>query len=305
MGLDMNKTLIRYFNNPLLLFAYFARASKGFRFLDDKTYLSLMYFSIYKKKINLKNPKLFSEKLQWLKLYDRSPLYTKMVDKYEAKKYVANIIGEEYIIPTLGVWDKFDDIDFNKLPSHYVLKCTHDSGGLVICRNHDINIESAKQKIENSLHTDYYWLFREWPYKNVKPRIIAEKFLDNGINGLIDYKFYCFNGEPKFLYVSKGLEDHRTARISFLNLDWTFANYHRDDYAEFETLPPKPINYETMLNIARKLSSGIKFLRVDLYEVDNHVYFSELTFSPNSGFMTFRDEETDAEIGSLLDISGR
>lgn len=293
----------RYINNPLLFFSLMARKSGGFKQLDDKTYLGLLYRSIYGKKLNWDNPTLFSEKLQWLKLYDRKLVYSDMVDKCNAKEYVVGIIGKQYIIPTLGVWESFDDINFNLLPKDYVLKCTHDCGGLVICRNNDIDYDSARKKIQKSLKTNYYWLFREWPYKNVKPRIIAEQYMENHGEGLTDYKFYCFNGEPKFLYISKGLENHDTAKISFLNVDWSFAPYHRIDYKEFEELPHKPKEYSKMLELCRKLSSGFMFLRVDLYEINGQIYFSEFTFSPNSGFMIFKDANTDHEIGDMIKLN--
>lgn len=283
---------------------------KGFlkrasRILSDKSYIKLIWFRKFHKIPNLKNPQTFNEKLQWLKLYDRKPIYTTMVDKYEAKKYVADIIGEEHIIPTLGVWDRFDDINFDELPNEFVLKCTHDSGGLVICRDKSkLDINAAKKKIERSLKTNYYWSGREWPYKNVKPRIIAEKFMtdENNAASIMDYKFYCFDGEPRFLYISTGLEDHSTAHISFVTLDWNFAPYQRSDYPPFEVLPPKPTKFDEMLEYCRKLSCGQSFLRVDLYQINNVVYFSELTFSPCGGMMPFKDFTHDKIIGDMIKL---
>ena len=294
--------ILEYIKSPGLIVSYLARNYGAFKWMKDDTYLKILYKAIYHKKLNLHDPKTFSEKLQWLKLYDRNEDYVAMVDKYQSKIYVAGLIGEEHIIPTLGVWDSFDDIDFKNLPRSYVLKCTHDSGGLVICRNNNIDFKAAKEKINSSLKRNYYYLFREWPYKEVKPRIIAEKYMENNGEPLVDYKFYCFNGEPRFLYVSKGLENHKTARISFLNIDWTFADFQRTDYKGFEKLPEKPKHYDQMIEFARRLSRGIRFLRVDLYEIDGTVYFSELTFSPNSGFMVFTDMKYDREIGDLLEL---
>lgn len=271
--------------------------------LTDKAYIKLAYLRRFHKFPDLKNPKTFNEKLQWLKLNDRKDIYTTMVDKYEAKKYVADIIGEEHIIPTLGVWNKFEDIDFNSLPNQFVLKCTHDSGGLVICRDKNaLDIDSAKNKINKSLSVNYYRYGREWPYKNVKPRILAEKFMSDERNSqsLMDYKFYCFDGDPKFLYISSGLEDHSTAHISFLTLDWNFAPFQRSDFAPFEKLPPKPEKFDEMIEYCKKLSKGKSFLRVDLYEINDTVYFSELTFSPCSGFMPLQDEYHDKIIGDML-----
>lgn len=279
--------------------------SRGFySWVSDERFLKQLYFERMHCTLDLENPKSFNEKLQWLKLHDCNPEYTRMVDKCEAKRYVAERIGEEYIIPTLGVWNCFDEIDFDKLPEQFVLKCTHDSGGNVIVRDkHALDLKQARKKISKTLARNYYWAGREWPYKDVKPRVLAEKYMQNeNERDLTDYKFYCFNGEPRFLYISVGLEDHATARISFLTCDWQFAPYARSDYRGFETLPPKPQNYEKMLEIASVLSAGIPFLRVDLYEINGKVYFSELTFSPCGGFMPFKNPEHDLEIGSMLDI---
>ncbi len=275
------------------------------RLIPDRAYLKLKYRASMGKKLNLKHPKTFNEKLQWIKLYDRKPIYTTMVDKYEAKRYVAEKIGEEYIIPTLGVWDRVEDIDFDALPDQFVLKCTHDSGGLVVCRDKSkLDIEAAKKKLERSLKTEYFYQAREWPYKNVNPRIIAEAYMEDERQqkGLIDYKFYCFDGKPKFLYVSQGLEDHATASISFLNTDWTFAPFKRGDYKEFDNLPAKPENYDAMLKLAEELSRGNSFLRVDLYEINHKIYFSELTFAPCGGMMIFQPEEWDRTFGEWIEL---
>ena len=271
--------------------------------IPDEKYLKKMFALKMGMVLDLENPQTFNEKLQWLKVYDRNPLYTSMVDKYEAKKYVSNIIGDEYIIPTLGVWDKFEDINFDSLPNQFVLKCTHDSGGLVICRDKKtFDFTKAESKIKKTLKRNYYFVAKEWPYKNVKPRIIAEKYMEDEYNknGLVDYKFYCFGGEPKFLYVSQGLENHATASISFLTTDWEFAPYERTDYKPLDKLPQKPANFEKMKDICRVLAKAIPFLRVDLYEINGQIYFSELTFTPAAGFMKFKNPEHDKEIGTML-----
>lgn len=276
------------------------------RLVSDKAYIKTMWWIKFGSRphLDLNNPKSFNEKIQWLKLNDRKLIYTTMVDKYEAKKYVAEQMGEDYIIPTYGVWEQFNDIDFSKLPEKFVLKCTHDSGGLVIVRDKKkLDINKARIKIEHSLKRNYYWSGREWPYSNVKPRIIAEAYMEDcASESLRDYKFYCFDGIPKFLYISEGLENHSTARISFLTCDWQFAPYQRSDYKPFDTLPSKPSKFNEMLSIAGKLSTGHPFLRVDLYEINGHVYFSELTFFPCGGFMPFKNPEHDAEIGRMLHL---
>lgn len=281
------------------------RIKKLLFWMPDKPYLQLYYLAKLKKVLHFKNPKSFNEKLQWLKLYDRKKIYTTMVDKYEAKQYVAERIGEDYIIPTLGVWERVEDIDFDALPEKFVLKCTHDSGGLIVCRDKSkLDLEKTKRILAKSLRNDFYLEAREWPYKNVKRRIIAETYMEDAQqkSGLVDYKFYCFGGEPRFLYISKGLEDHATASISFLNLDWSFAPFQRSDYKGFEALPEKPAGYGTMLELAKQLSKGTSFLRVDLYEIGGNIYFSELTFTPCGGTMTFAPPEWDDEIGQWLTL---
>lgn len=273
--------------------------------LPDRAYLKMLYRIRVGKRLDLDNPKTFNEKLQWLKLYDRKPEYAAMVDKCLAKRYVAERIGEKYIIPTLAVWDRVEDIDFDVLPEQFVLKCTHDSGGLVICRDKSkLDRRQTMEKIQKWQKTNYYWSGREWPYKNVKPRIIAEKFMANPQDKgpLRDYKYYCFDGEVKFLYISEGLENHATAQISFLTTDWQFAPFERSDYKSFDQLPLKPKSFDEMLVICSALSKGFPFLRVDLYQISDDVYFSELTFSPCGGFIPFKNPEHDAKIGQMLTL---
>ena len=291
------------FWNPYKIFE--SLAMRGFfKNMSDKEYLSWLYRARMGRFPDLNYPKSFNEKLQWLKLNDRKPEYTEMVDKYLAKKYVEKRIGEKYIIPTLGVWDEFDQIEFEKLPDQFVLKTTHDSGGVVICKDKaNFDKAAAKRKLEKSLKRNYYWAEREWPYKNVKPQIIAEKFMvDKSGDGLIDYKFYCFNGMPEFLYISNGMDNHKTARLSFLTMNWEKAPFGRSDYLEFETIPPRPRKFDEMVQIAKSLSEGHLFLRVDLYEISEQVYFSELTFSPCGGFMPFVPEEWDEKLGDMISI---
>lgn len=298
----MNK-IIKYIKKPLNVLLYLMNKN-FFKWIPDKKYIKIKYKLEMNKKLNLQNPQMFNEKLQWLKLYDRNPAYTKMVDKYEAKKYVADIIGREYIIPTLGVWEKFEDIDFSKLPNQFVLKCTHDSGGLVICRDKSkLNMKEARRKINKSLKRNYYLIHREWPYKKVRPRIIAEKYMATyKQKELIDYKFFCFNGEPKFLYVSEGLSNHENARISFANMNYEKTEFYRKDYRPFDKLPDKPTNFDKMKELSKKLSKNIPFIRADFYEVNGQIYFGELTFFPCSGFIPFEPEEWDRKLGDMLKL---
>lgn len=272
--------------------------------VPDKIYLKILFLLRMGKRLHLSNPVSFNEKLQWLKLYDRNPQYSRMVDKCEAKDFVASRIGSEHIVPTYGVWNSVEEIEYGKLPDKFVLKCTHDSGGVVICRDKQIlNYSEAQNRLQLCLKRNYYCQGREWPYKNVKPRIMAEKYIDGfDGKGVIDYKFYCFNGEPQFLYVSQGMDNHQTARISFVTLDWQLAKFQRSDYTMFEVLPKKPTCFDEMIDISRKLSFGIPFVRVDLYEINGTVLFSELTFSPCGGFMRFRNEDDDIRVGKLLTL---
>lgn len=295
-------SIVKYIKNPYRFFLPLA-ARGWFRTMDDEKYLKLMFRARMGRKLDLKNPKTFNEKLQWLKLYDRNPEYSNMVDKYEAKKYVAERIGEEYIIPTLGVWDSFDEIDFSSLPDQFVLKCTHDSGGLVICKNKaDFDMEEARRKINRSLKNDYYLWGREWPYKNVKPRIIAEKYLAFlGSSELVEYKIFCFNGEPKLILVCKG-EGHGAGRTNdFYDLDFNHIPV-RVTYPHAKEKCEKPEEYEELLNLSRTLTKDTYQLRVDFYVMDHKIYFGELTFFHDSGYCQFNPKEWDNRFGDLLEL---
>ena len=270
-------------------------------------YLKLVFIQRMGKKANLRNPRTFSEKLQWLKLYDRNPEYTTMVDKYEAKEYVAEKLGDEYIIPTLGVWNKFENIDFDSLPEQFVLKCTHDSGGIVICKNRDdFDMESARKKINKSLKTEYYWTTREWPYKKVRPRIIAEQYMEDAkTEELRDYKFFCFNGEVKALFVAterqkKGEE----VKFDFFDADFNHLDI-RQGHPNASVLPEKPETFEKMKELAAVLSKGIPQIRVDFYEVNGKIYFGELTFSHFAGMVPFEPEEWDRTFGDWIKLPSK
>ena len=297
--------LKRLKNDPKSLWIHIFRTTVG-KCFPDATYLKIMNHVYMGKTLNLKNPQTFNEKLQWLKLHDRKPEYTMMVDKYEAKKYVAGIIGKEHIIPTLGVWDSFDEINFDELPNQFVLKCTHDSGGLIICRDKTkLNIEEARRKITACLKQRYYWIGREWPYKNVKPRIIAEKYMESeGDEELTDYKWFCFNGVPQFLYISHGLAKHDTATIDFYDMNHKRMPFKRTDYKSSTVDAPKPSKYDEMVDIAKKLAEGIPFVRIDLYEINGEVYFSEITFCPCAGWLPFDPPEWDLKLGEYIDLEG-
>lgn len=289
--------------NPNYRWLYLANLGK-YNNWDDKKYLQKNFECIMGKELDLDNPQTFNEKLQWLKLYDRKPEYTTMVDKYAVKKYVADIIGEEYIIPTLGVWNHFDEIDFDKLPNQFVLKCTHDSGGIVICKDKNkLDLKSAKKKIEKCLKRNYYWSSREWPYKNVKRRIIAEKYMTTSeMDDLPDYKIHCFNGEPKFiLYCSERFSKTGT-KEDFLDTNWSNLPFKRPGLKCSDKILEKPSRLNEMLELAKILSTNIPFLRCDFYEIKGKVYFGELTFFPASGLEAFEPEEWDYKLGDWLKL---
>ena len=296
----------KYISNPWKIIIDFCHI-KNFKYahlISDKLYIKCLYRDRIGKKLNLKNPQTMNEKLQWLKLYDRKPEYTDLVDKLKVKEIVAEKIGEEYIIPTLGVWGNADDIDFDALPDQFVLKCSHDSASIEICKDKEgFDFEGAKRRLNEHLKINHFWSAREWPYKYIKPRIIAEEYLNNSeINGLRDYKFYCFNGKPRFLYISEGLVDHSTAKISFVENDWRLSPFQRLDYEHFDYLPEKPKNFDNMISLSEVLSDHIPFVRVDMYNVNGIIYFSEFTFYPCSGMMPFSPLEWDETIGSWLEL---
>lgn len=272
------------------------------RFLPDGLYLRMRYRVMMDRRLHLCRPRTFNEKIQWLKIHDRRPEYTTLVDKAAVKDWVAGRIGAEYVIPNLGVWRSAKDIDFDSLPERYVLKCSHDSGSVVICDG-PVDREAVAGRLEEALGRNYSAGGREWAYKGVVPQVIAEPLLDDGSpDGLTDYKFFCFNGEPRFLYVSRGLDDHRTAHISFAWPDWTPAPFRRSDYEPFGQLPPAPSKLDLMMELSRRLAEGIRFVRVDFYQVGDKVLFSEMTFYPCGGFLPLGSDEQDRQMGDMLDL---
>lgn len=274
----------------------------GLKFLPDKLYIQLYYFAQFKRFCNLKDPKTFNEKLNWLKIHDRKPEYIKMVDKYEVKKYVSSVIGKEYVISTLGVWDSFDEIEFDDLPQQFVLKCTHDSEGVILVEDKDkLDKREAKKKIERSLRQNFYYIGREWPYKNVKPRIIAENYMvDHKDSELRDYKFFCFNGQPKLMYIASGRNDGDT-KFDYFDLNFKHLNISQK-YPQSTKKIRKPLNFDKMIELSKILSEGIPHIRVDFYEVDGKLFFGELTFYHFSGFMPFQPNKWDRTLGDLLKL---
>ena len=273
-------------------------------YIPDAIFLRWQYRAIFGEPLCLKNPKTFNEKLQWLKLYDRRPEQQRLVDKYDVREYISGIMGEEYLIPCLGVWEHVEDIDFASLPNRYVIKCTHDSGSVIICRNkEEFDVDNAKKKLAQSLKRNLFWHGREWPYKNLKPRIIVEQFMKTKDGqDLIDYKFFCFNGVPQFLYVSQGLSNHATAHISYASLEWEKEPFYREDFPVFDTLPEKPKTFEKMLEFSKILAKDFPFIRVDFYEIDGRLYFGELTFFPGAGFTKFYPDKWNRIIGDMIQL---
>jgi len=291
-----------YFKNPGNILCLLVERF-GF-ILSDKNYVSALYYLKMGKKLNLKNPQTYNEKLQWLKLYDRNPMYTTMVDKYTVKQYVESIIGKEYLIPTIGLWDRPEDIDWSTLPDQFVLKTTHGGGnsGVVICKdkaNFDKN--AAIKKLRKSYKHDIYKSHREWQYKNVIKRVLAEQYMeDSRYKELRDYKFFAFDGVVKALFIAT---ERGTGDVKF---DFFDANFNHLDLVQQHpmsgTVIQKPVCFDEMKRIASKLSQGLPAVRIDLYEVDGHVYFGEFTFTHHGGVVPFHPESWDYVFGKWIKL---
>ena len=288
-------------------YRFLVLAGRGWKAnLDPEQFLRCMYRINMGKELNLKNPVTYTEKLQWLKLYDHRPEYARMVDKYTVKEYIAEKIGPEYVIPLIGVWDKVEDIDFDKLPRQFVLKTTHDSGGIVVSKDKDkLDIPAAKRKLRYFLKRNYYNHNREWPYKNVPHRIIAESYMEDSSQGeLRDYKFFTFGGVPKVLYIAQGRGLGGETVADFFDMDFNHLPFTIDH--DMAPIPPeKPRNFELMKELAAKLSAGTPQLRVDFYEVDGKVYFGEMTFFHCSGMEAFHPEVWDRTFGDWVTLPPR
>lgn len=274
------------------------------KWVPDKQFLQFWYHWNFGKKLNLEEPVTYNEKLQWLKLYDHNPDYPEMVDKYEAKKRIASILGEEYIVPTLGVWDSFDEIDFDALPDKFVLKTTHDSGGVVICKDKlSFDVSSAKEKINRSLRKEFYYVGREWPYSQVKPRIIAESYLadEDNADNLNDYKFFCFDGYVDNVMMVLERASGNPKYYHFNVNSWKMCRFNRlcRSLPEGFTIE-KPCFIDEMVRVAQVLSKGYPHIRIDLYYVNGQIKFGEYTLYNQSGFETGFDTKTDEYLGRLI-----
>lgn len=270
--------------------------------LSDKTYLSLAYKVFIGKKMNWKSPKGFNEKLQWLKIYDRNPKYRELVDKFLVRDYIKKTIGEDYLIPIIGLWDNFEDIDFGVLPNRFVLKCTHDSGSAVICKDKNtFDRVAAGDKLSKCLNRDMFYWGREWPYKGLSPKIICEQYMEDGSGDLEDYKFMCFNGEPKMVFTCTERRSEDGLKVTFFDMNWNKLPFYRH-YPASTKLVAKPSCFDEMVRLAKILSKDIPFARIDFYEIQGKVYFGEITFYPGCGFEEFHPEEWDEKIGNMINL---
>ena len=282
---------------------------------NDKLYLEIYYRLRTGKKLDLKNPKTFNEKTQWLKLFDRKPEYTQMADKYSSSDFVSERIGNEYTIPLLGVWDHFSEIDFSSLPNRFALKCTHDSGGVAICTDKksfrfldkkgvQLDMATVKEKMNSSLRKNYFYKGREWAYKDILPRIIAQEFIENNENKpLMDYKIFTFNGKPKFIQVHLEKSADQL-KANFYSTDWCYQEFCIEEQNDKDIQVQKPLHLAKMLELAEKLSQGTLFLRVDFFYINDKIYFGEFGFYNWGGFGKFTPECYDELLGSYITLPG-
>ena len=300
MNINWFKTkMLDFLKDPVKRFDYLSIMGMH-NYMSDEKFLKKMYKLYTKKDLNLDDPKTFNEKLQWLKLYNRKPEYSTMVDKYEVKHYVADKIGSEHVIPLLAIWERSEDVNFDELPEQFVIKCTHDSASYSICKDRNtFDFDAAISKIKRRINKNFFWNGREWPYKNVKPRIIAEKYMeDSNGDSLTDYKFFCFNGEPKFMYISQETVNDCA--------DYYDMDFNQIDLQLNRTIPAsgiertKPECFEEMKKYATILSENIPHVRVDFYYINGIVYFGEMTFFHNGGMTKFNTEEWNRTLGDWI-----
>lgn len=303
------KRIYRALTNPADLFVFLTVKSGWANKMDDERYLRMLYFVKFRKPLNLKNPQTFSEKIQWLKLYNHKPEYTTMVDKYAVKEYVSKIIGSQYVIPTFGVWDRPEDIEWDKLPNRFVLKTNHDGGnfGIVICKDKaTFDKEKAIKRLRTSINRDTFLFGREWPYKNIKRRVFAEQYLESEpcTKDLPDYKWFCFNGEPKFCQMIQNRTTKET--IDIFDTNWNHQNFVglNPHAGNNPVVPKRPNDLEIQIEIARKLSKDIPFSRIDLYSIGDRTFFGEVTFFPKGGMGKFSPKDYDKILGQMIILPG-
>lgn len=300
------KKVFQFIIDPIYRFNSIAYRG-GYKNMEDEEFLKKKFKLFFHRELDLDNPVTFCEKLQWLKLYNRDPKYTRLVDKYEAKKYAEE--NGVAVIPTIGVWDDPEQIDISKLPQQFVLKCTHDSGGFVICRDkQSFNFKKAKKKLATRLKKNFYWLGREWPYKNVKPRIIAEPYIPILANpDSVEYKTTCFDGKVDFITVCRGIAHAELykRKNDFYDRDWNLLPFVTEYYDNSGIENPKPAELEQLIETCEKLSKGIPYARVDCYIIDGTVYFGEITFFTWNGFIKFNPPEYDRILGDKITLPGK
>ncbi len=295
----MIKKGIKYLTDPD--YRFFVNRAHGLnKHMGDEAFLRHLFHAKTGRELNLDAPRTFNEKLQWLKLHDRQEIYTTMADKYLVKQLVADKIGAEYVIPLIGVWDDVDAIDFDALPEQFVLKCTHDSHGLVICRDKSkLDILAAKEKLRTALSRNFFYISREWPYKNIKPRIIAEQYMEDETGELRDYKVLCFDGLPKLIELHQGRFSSLHYQ-DFYDTQWRKTTIQQLGETPHPGIAEKPPCLEEMLRLSAELSAGIPHIRVDWYNVNGKLYFGEFTFYDASGFDMFCDDQDDLQLGSWI-----
>ena len=292
--------------HPVRMFRYASRRG-WLKWMHDETYIKLIYRMQVKRKLNLENPITFNEKLQWLKINERNSKYTMMVDKIAVKDYVATVIGSEYVVPTIGIWERAEDIDFDALPERFVLKCNHDSSSIIVCKDkNSLNYKKAIEKMNYCLGNNGYWYGREWPYKNIKPLVFAEEYLEdeasvnNGLETLNVYKFFTFGGVPKIIQTIQN-DKTKDETIDYFDCEWNLLNL-RQNFPNSKKPLPRPSKLAEMIEIATRLSDNLPFIRVDLYEINGSVYFSEFTFYSDDGMNRFIPEYWDYDLGDLIKI---
>lgn len=301
------KQIKKVVHHPRILFSRILMLECISKRMSDEKYLSWVYYLRTGKHLNLDHPKTFNEKIQWLKLHNTSEECTRSVDKYEVRQLIAEKIGEEYLIPMLGCWESFDEIDFVKLPDQFVLKCTHDSGSVVICRDKNtFNKQAAKAKLEAAMKHNFFWTGREYPYKNVKPRIICEQLMkDNNSDDLVDYKFFCFGGQPKVLFYAseRFTSKDKVAKFDFYDMDLNHMPIKSAGH-ENSVNPPavSPELFNKMKELCCVLSAGYPHVRVDFYVINDKIYFGEITFHHDGGFVQLEPEEWNTTFGEWIKL---
>lgn len=297
------KKIIQYIKNPYKFINYLGVKGK-LNFIPDDIYLKLIYRARVGKKLNLKNPQTLTEKMQWQKLYDRKEIYHNYVDKFLVREIIKKKLGEEYLIPLIKVYDNQEQIDWDELPEKFVLKATHTSGDVIVCDDKSkLDINKSKEIISRWFKRDYYPVSREWPYKGLKPRVVCEEFLSENGNVPLDYKIMCFNGKPETIEVNKGRFINHT--IEIYDTEWNKLNVYTDDYGFVDTLTPKPDKLDEILCVARRLSEGLMQCRIDLYYVNDRIYFSEITFFSGAGFDSYKPESFDKYLSDKFIIPER